>query len=536
MTQSRTRPCVQIGLQLKSAIILTLVVLGVTVAGGWFYFDTARKSLRMADKRHAAHLAKVLGLAGQYDLREGGRDSLLRDLATDLVRMDNVRYVALVDSRGIVVASGCGDDDPKRWTSLVELPVAVSTTRQLSDDVLIVARPIVARNVNWYRQRLVGAVRIVFDTRATTAKLAQVQERIVTVAVTIVLCGIPVGYVLVWRVMLKPLRRLLAVTGRLAKGDFAARSEIRRGDEIGRLASAFDAMTGDLARMRDELLEANEQLERKVAERTEALQVANLRLRSEMAEKEEFLRAVSHDLNAPLRNVAGMATMVMIKWRDQLPEEVLARLQRIQANVDAETALIAEILELSRIRTRPEKREAVPVADLLQRVAETFDYELRSRNIQLEIADGMPVLFVEKNRIRKVFQNLIDNAIKYMHRDEGGWIRIGYRRDGRLHEFSVCDNGPGIPADQCERIFCIFRRADSPATADVQGKGVGLATVRSVVSNYDGRAWVDSQLGQGATFFVALGVENTRPPAETDDEYAATDDHSLQTHHHLAGR
>ena len=535
MSGPRTTEHFRIGLQLKSAIILTLVVLGVTAAGGWFYYDTTRRSLRSSDQRHAARLAKVLGMAGQYDLRRAGRDSLLRDLVTDLLRMDNVRYVALVDARGLVVASACGEADPQRWASLVNLPVAVSTTRQVSDDTLIVTRPIITRNVNWYKERLVGAVRIVFDTQGTTARLKSVQQRMAAVAGALVLCGIPVGYLGVWRLILKPLRRLLAVTGRLARGDFAARSEVRRGDEIGRLASAFDSMTGELARMRDELLEANEQLEQKVAERTEELQVANLRLRSEMGEKEEFLRAVSHDLNAPLRNVAGMATMVMIKWRDQLPEEVLARLQRIQANVDEETSLIAELLELSRIRTRPQKRQVVEMGELLRHVGETFDYELRSRNIHLETAAGMPALYVEKNRIRKVFQNLIDNAIKYMHRPEGGWIRIDYRRAKRMHEFSVSDNGPGIPEDQHEKVFCIFRRADNAATTDVQGKGVGLAAVRTVVSNYDGRAWVQSEPDRGSTFFVALGIDNTRPPAEGGGEYAHAGAESFQADYRPAG-
>jgi signal transduction histidine kinase len=535
MSQARATEHIRIGLQLKSAVILTLIVLGVTAAGGWFYYDMARRSLRSSDQRHAARLAKVLGMAGQYDLRRAGRDGLLRDLVTDLLRMDNVRYVALVDADGLVVASACGEADPQRWAALVDLPVAISTTRQVSDDTLILTRPIITRDVSWYKERLVGAVRIAFDTQATTAKLKNVQRRMAAVGGAIVLCAIPIGYLGVWRLTLKPLRRLLAVTGRLARGDFAARSEIRRGDEIGRLAAAFDSMTERLARMRDELLEANEQLEQKVAERTEELQLANLRLRSEMSEKEEFLRAVSHDLNAPLRNVAGMATMVMIRWRDELPEEVIARLQRIQANVDEETSLIAELLELSRIRTRPQKRQVVEMGELLRHVAETFEYELRSRNIELDIAGPTPALYVEKSRIRKVFQNLIDNAIKYMHRREGGWIRIGYRREKRMHEFSVSDNGPGIPEDQHEKVFCIFRRADGAATAEVQGKGVGLAAVRSVVSNYDGRAWVESQPGRGATFFVALGIEDTQPPPEGGED-ARADDESLQADYHPAGR
>lgn len=534
MSNERVSRQFRIGLQMKSGVILALIVLGGTAAGGWFYLDAARESLRKSDRQYAAQLTTALGMAAQYDLHQG-REVPLQRLVTDFLTNQSIRYVALVDAHDQVVASGCGDRSPKAWARLCELPVAVSITRELSDDVLVLGRPIVMRDAVWFEDRLVGGVRVVFDTSATTSKLASVRKRMTAVAAGIVVCGIPLGCLLVWHIMILPLRRLVGVAGRLAKGEFAARCKISRADEIGHLGTAFDSMAGDLAAARDELLVANEQLERKVAERTEELQLANQRLRNEMAEKEEFLRAVSHDLNAPLRNVAGMATLVMMKWGDQLPEEVTARLQRIQANVDLETSMIGELLELSRIRSRPQRRKIVDMGELMSRLEETFEFELRSRGIHIEVAGPMPSLYVEPIRIRQVFQNLIDNAIKYMPACEGGWIRVGYRLAGRLHEFYIADNGPGIPTDQLERVFCIFRRAESAATAGVPGKGVGLAVVRSVVSNYDGRAWVESELGRGSTFFVALGVDNTRPPQETpvghEDEptVLTADPASLQT-------
>jgi signal transduction histidine kinase len=491
----------------------------VTAAGGWFYFRAARESLRNSDRQHAARLAQSLGIAAQHHLREK-RDRLLQRLVSDFLRNDCVRYVALLDRDGTVVAAACRDANLQRWSQLVRMPLSVSTVQRAEDDVLVLARPIVLRDAIWWEHRMVGAVRMVFDTAGTTARLRTVRKRMLAIAAAIALCGIPLGYLLVWHMTVRPVRALVAVTGRLAKGDFAARAGIRRADEIGRLGRAFDGMAGELTRMRDELLEANEQLERKVAERTQALQVANRRLRDEMDEKEEFLRAVSHDLHAPLRNIAGMATLAMMKWRDELPEEVLARLQRIQANVDAETSLIGELLELSRIRSCPQKRELVDMGRLVAALAETFDYELKSRRIQFYVADELPTLYVERSRIRQVFQNLIDNAVKYMHRPEGGWIRIGCRRRDGLHEFSVADNGPGIPPEQQQRIFCVFRRATTAAAAGVQGKGVGLALVKTVLANYDGRAWVQSVPGQGATFFVALDARNTAPPQDEPDDDA----------------
>ena len=284
--------------------------------------------------------------------------------------------------------------------------------------------------------------------------------------VGIVGCALPLGYILVWRVILQPLGKLVSAVRRLGRGDREARVALDRHDEIGQLAGAFDGMAGRVQSMQAELLEANEALEQKVAARTRELRVANRRLRTEMSEKEDFLRAVSHDLNAPLRNIAGMVTLIMMKWRDRIPEELLARLQRIQANVDTETELLAELLELSRIRTRPQRRTTVDMVAVIRQVAETFDFELKSHEISLTIVPPMPRLHVEKNRIRQVFQNLIDNAIKYVGRPSGGRIVVAYESIDGFHQFSVADNGPGIAPGQKEKVFQVFQRGPGAADPD----------------------------------------------------------------------
>jgi signal transduction histidine kinase len=223
----------------------------------------------------------------------------------------------------------------------------------------------------------------------------------------------------------------------------------------------------------------------------------------------------------------------MMKSSRELPEEVIARLQRIQANVDSETALINELLELSRIRTRPQQRRPTDMGALMHELAGTFEFELKSRHIELAVADGMPTIVVETSRIRQVFQNLIDNAIKYMHRETGGRISVGYERVDGHHRFHVADNGPGIPPAEQRKVFCVFRRAESAAAAGVQGKGVGLALVKSVLANYDGRAWLESEVGQGTTFYVSLDAG--RCVEGPDDERRETQD-AVAADHHPAGR
>ncbi len=283
-------------------------------------------------------------------------------------------------------------------------------------------------------------------------------ERVLVMAVGLVACAIPLGSLLVWWMLLKP----------------------------------------------------------RVARRTAELTEANRRMTAELADKEEFLRAVSHDLGAPLRNIAGMATMLLLKNGQDLPQDVRHRLERIRANADAQAAMIAELLELSRIRSGPARCRRVDVAEVLAEQARHFEFELQDRGIRLDVAGTMPHLHAEKTRIAQAFQNLIDNAIKYMDKPAGGRIVVRHRIDGPYHEFRVTDNGPGVPADQQREIFFPFRRTPTAQAAKVPGKGIGLAVVSAIASAYGGRVWVESQEGRGSSFCLTLSLQQTAPPAEDD--------------------
>jgi signal transduction histidine kinase len=504
---------IQVGLQSKAILIIAFVIVASMVAGGWFYLSTAQWLLKTADQQNARRLAHCLGVLCENELASGNTSNC-KKLVKQFVRNRDLKYVALLDPAGQLVASAADNGDESRW-KWVERPVTVASIEYLPGDILYLAQPIVSTSREGQTGKLLGAVRLVQSMRQTAVKLSKAQEQLWIIAAAIVVGAIPLGYMLVWRVILQPLRRLVFVTRSIASGNLSERTHLHRNDEMGKLASAFDAMADQIDATQKELIKANEDIEKKVVEWTSQLEVANRRLKEEIAEKEDFLRAVSHDLNAPLQNIAGMSTMILVKWRDKLPADAINRLERIKANVDNETSMISELLELSRIRSRPQKRDAVDVGKMVAELVGDFEDTLKNRNIELSATDDMPTIWVERNRLRKVFQNLIDNAIKYMHREEGGRIEIGYRRSSDCHEFRVSDNGPGIQPEDQQKIFCIFRRAITAEAMGVGGKGVGLALVKAVVSNYEGRAWVESQAGQGATFYFTLSASATIVPAES---------------------
>jgi signal transduction histidine kinase len=320
----------------------------------------------------------------------------------------------------------------------------------------------------------------------------------------------------------QPIRELVAATRRIAGGDLRTQVAIHRPDVIGTLARSFNEMVMkirnqqvDLQVANARLADVNTSLERKVEERTGQLEAANKRLSSEIAEKEDFLRAVSHDLNAPLRNISGMASMLLMKHRDKFDEDVIHRLERIQKNVEVETDLIGELLELSRIKTRRQKVEVVDLDALVREIGDVLENDLKSRGIALSIDTPLPALNCEKARLRQVFQNLIDNAIKYMGEDPQRprrEIHVGCHVKPGETEFYVKDTGIGIEPQDIDRIFFVFRRGKSAAVQNVSGKGVGLASVKSIIETYSGSIWVESEVGKGSTFRFTINGQHLAGP------------------------
>jgi signal transduction histidine kinase len=404
--------------------------------------------------------------------------------------------------------------------------------------------------------RVVGFVTVALSETNNVSRLEQSQVIVVLIGAVAVLVSLPLVYMLVHRIF-HPIRALVDATNRIAGGDLEAEVAIHRPDVIGTLARSFNEMvkkvrqqqrelesanaklfaantqlesTNDqlatanyqLARANEKLADANRDLEAKVVQRTAQVETANKRLRSEIAEKEDFLRAVSHDLNAPLRNISGMATMLLMKHRERFDEDIIHRLERIQKNVEVETDLIGELLELSRIKTRRQQFEPLDLDVLLSELAGVFEADLKSKQIALTVETSLPVVHAERARMRQVFLNLIDNAIKYMGEGSGGEraIRVGcVLRAGEV-EFYVSDTGIGIEPEDLDKVFYVFRRGKSATVQSVAGKGIGLASVKSIIETYEGTIWVESQVGKGTTFRFTINgkhvpggsAPNTTPP------------------------
>jgi signal transduction histidine kinase len=517
------------GLQGKLVFCFMLLLSVALGSSSYMYLNQSRKQLGDMIGEQGRQISSALALASKPAMTTRNRAELER-IGQDLLKSRNILFVAFTDIDHQPVAMASRDPDfkldpadgvgggntqslmqvrPMRSPTFGEYVEVVAPILHLSPASTGSTRPEDGGPSPVMSQsgtRLLGFVTVGVSQTREQAGLLRINLIVVGIGVVIATVSLPMAYALVHRIFF-PIRQLVDATNRIAAGDLAASVAIDRPDVIGTLARSFNEMVIRVRRSQEDLedanarlAEANHDLEEKVRQRTAQLETANTRLSSEIAEKEDFLRAVSHDLNAPLRNIAGMATMLLMKNREKFDEDVIHRLERIQKNVQVETDLIAELLELSRIKTRRMKMEPVDVGAMVHELGGMFENDLKTRNIALVVDSALPVLECERARMRQVFQNLIDNAIKYMGDGPARRIHVGCMVWKAEAEFYVSDTGIGIDPEDLDKVFFVFRRGKNGAAQNIAGKGVGLASVKSIIETYNGRIWVESQLGVGTTF------------------------------------
>jgi signal transduction histidine kinase len=529
---------------LQGKLVLSFMFL-LTVSLGsscWLFLTESRVVLDRVMSEQARAISHTLAMASETPLDRGDLGELDR-IGRDLLKNRDLVAVAFHRASGELMSVACQDPrltaaartflpDPRaevanaseaqrRWTPA--LGGYVQSTAPVTAH-----HPTAAGAARQPGGRVVGYVTVCVSQAKDEQQIERVGQLLILIGAVAALVSLPLVYGLVHRIF-HPIRQLVSATHAIAGGNLGTQVAIHRPDVIGTLARSFNEMVKRVRSQQEELEATNEKLadanarleranasleaanrdlEEKVGQRTAQLEAANRRLSSEIAEKEDFLRAVSHDLNAPLRNISGMATMLLMKYRQTFDEDVVHRLERIQKNVQVETDLIAELLELSRIKTRRQKHEPVDLGAMVTELGGLFEDDLRRTGIRLLIDGTLPVLTCERARLRQVFQNLIDNAIKYMGDGSAPAagatplkeIRVGCRLRGDEAEFYVRDTGIGIEPDDLDKVFFVFRRGKSPAVQGVAGKGVGLASVKSIVETYNGTIWVESAPGAGSTF------------------------------------
>lgn len=247
---------------------------------------------------------------------------------------------------------------------------------------------------------------------------------------------------------------------------------------------------------------------RKLRQVQSTLQQADRELARRNDEAEQLMSTASHELKSPLATIQGFLGHLVRDCQagrtDRLPE--FAR--RIQDAADHLRERINDLLALGRIG-HDDDPACVPVTELVRDLVSQREPQITARGVIVQVSRDMPALAMDRRRLQQVFDNLLTNALKYGCTRPNPRIEIGSQLTDHEVRFFVRDNGPGIPPQYHQKVFGLFQRLEHSQ----EGSGVGLAIVQRVVERQRGRAWLESAINQGATFWFALPAELVAQPA-----------------------
>jgi PAS domain S-box-containing protein len=250
-------------------------------------------------------------------------------------------------------------------------------------------------------------------------------------------------------------------------------------------------------RAEEEIRRLNEAL----AHRVMALDASNKEL-------EAFSYSISHNLRTPLRALAGFAGILLEEHLPHLTAEGQHYLQRIQDNAQTMGRMIDDLLALMSISRQPVNRQTVSPARLVEQALDELRSAQAGRRISMTIGD-LPVCQADPTMLRRVFFNLLENALKFTRRREVARIEISSLEDATpgMHVYFVKDNGVGFDMQYANKLFGVFEHLHPHQ--DYEGTGVGLAMVQRIIQRHGGRVWAEAAVDQGATFCFTVGAGPT---------------------------
>ena len=325
----------------------------------------------------------------------------------------------------------------------------------------------------------IAEAEMVAGIEASEQAYATSQWIVVAFAAGSTLLALGLGYFISWS-LIEPITEIGTRLRQIAGGDFTQRVRVANRDELNKLAADVNRTSEELGRLYRQLEEASRH-------------------------KSEFLANTSHELRTPLNAILGYTELIQDNIYGEVPEKIREILERVQSNGRHLLGLINDVLDLSKIEAGQLTLSITDysIREVVQTVVAAAESLAAEKNLMLraEIADDLPPGQADERRVTQALLNLVGNAIKFT---EAGEVAVQAAAVDGIYQIAVADTGPGIAAEDQERIFEEFQQVDSSSTRKKGGTGLGLSISKRIIELHGGRIWVESELGRGSIFRFTL--------------------------------
>jgi len=346
---------------------------------------------------------------------------------------------------------------------------------------------LLAIDLNQHATELANATTARSDALIAQNASAYTRSRnlLIAAAAGAIVLALLLGFVLSWS-LIGPIQRIDTRLAAIASGDFSGHVDVTNRDELGALAANVDRMNDELKRLYKELESASRH-------------------------KSEFLANMSHELRTPLNAIIGFSQVLREKMVGEVNEKQAEYLDDILSSGNHLLSLINDVLDLSKVEAGQVELEVAPFSlhEALERGVVMVRERATKDGVQVtHTADpDIDLIAGDERRIRQVIFNLLSNAVKFT--PAGGSVDVSATQVNGEVRVAVADTGPGIAAEDLERIFEEFQQTEA-GLEQLEGTGLGLALSKRLVELHGGRIWVDSESGKGSTFVFTLPVEGTK--------------------------
>jgi len=549
------------GLRTKFVLIISFLILSTSALLSGYLIQRQNSLIERELEKRAESLVRNLAFNSEYGVLVDNQ-ALLLNLMKGLSQEEDVNYIVIQDRMGKVLAdwhrTGPDQELYSEKLKLIQQQFNHATSREKhfiyrSEEFSNFSYPINTQRFARSKEELglplsdkngqvkeerIGVAHIGMGLQHMRKEIGDMTKVVVGLTLLVVLVGILLTIFLV-NIFIKPVKRLVQATEKIAKGDLSYSVEVTAKDEIGILASSFNQMTISLRESREKIEEYNRTLENKVRERTIELEKTNRDLANalkslkqtqsqliqveKMAAVGQLAAGVAHELNNPLGGILGYSQFALEKINQkplcQFSAEDNNSFLQYLTDIEKQTKKCRTIIQSLLKFSRASHREEFELININQVLKETFvftQHQIVKNKVNLvqELTEPLPQIAGNPSQLQQVFTNLILNAVQAM--TEGGTLRVKskMRKDSPEIEVSFADTGIGIAEENLNKIFEPFFTTKKVG----EGTGLGLSVSYGLIKDHGGEIQVESQKNQGTTFIMILPIHPGEEPSRSGDE------------------